>query len=348
MARNFRKFQRNRLENIFVVEQASLLYDWRLMKIDEILQKLSDVCRRKHFSYATEKSYAIWIQSYSRALLAFPAGWTSEEKAGEFLTQTAKRGVAAATQSQALNALIFFYGQVLGTPLGNIDALRVRRPVTVRTALTADETRGLLGAMEDHAGYPTRLVVHLLYGCGLRVTEPLELRVKDVNVQAGHIVVRAAKGNKDRVISLPECLREAMTAQLRVAQVIAKGDADAGLPVALPGLLAKKNSKARFDPSWAWVFPTAKAIAHPRTGEQVRWRMHEVNVQRAVRKAADKAGLSVKVTPQILRHTFATHAHHAGAAARDLQAVLGHAHLETTMGYLEARPGNVRSPLDTL
>ncbi len=318
------------------------------MKIDEILHKTSDVCRLKRYSYATEKSYAGWIRSYSRELVTMPAAWTSEEKAGEFLTRIAKKGVAAATQSQALNALVFLYGQVLGTPLGNVEALRVRRPAVVRTALTADETRSLLGAMEDHAGYPTRLVVQLLYGCGLRVTEPLELRVKDVDVEAGQFVVRAAKNNKDRVVALPECLGEGMAAQLRVAKAVAKGDQEAGLPIALPDLLAVKIPRARFDTGWAWVFPTSKAIADPRTGEQVRWRMHEVNVQRAVRKAADKAGLSVKVTPHVLRHTFATHAHHAGAAARDLQAVLGHTKLETTMGYLEARPANVRSPLDSL
>ena len=188
------------------------------MKIDEIMRKLSDGCRLKHLSYATEKSYAGWVQSYSKVLLTLPAEWTSEEKAGAFLTQLAKRGVATATQSQALNALVFLHGQVIGTPLGNGEALRVRRPATVRTALTPEETRALLAGMEDLGGYPNRLVVHLLYGCGLRVTEPLELRGKDVDVEAGQIVVRAAKGYKDRVVALPDCLREPMAAQLRVRE----------------------------------------------------------------------------------------------------------------------------------
>ena len=188
------------------------------MKIDEIMRKLSDGCRLKHLSYATEKSYAGWVQSYSKVLLTLPAEWTSEEKAGAFLTQLAKRGVATATQSQALNALVFLHGQVIGTPLGNGEALRVRRPATVRTALTPEETRALLAGREDLGGYPNRLVVHLLYGCGLRVTEPLELRGKDVDVEAGQIVVRAAKGYKDRVVALPDCLREPMAAQLRVRE----------------------------------------------------------------------------------------------------------------------------------
>ena len=107
------------------------------MKTDEIMRKLPDVCRLKRLSYATGKSYAGWVQSYSRVLLTLPAEWTSEEKGGAFLTRIAKRGVAAAAQSDALNALVFLYGQVIGTPQGNVEALRVRRPPTVRTALTA-------------------------------------------------------------------------------------------------------------------------------------------------------------------------------------------------------------------
>ncbi len=318
------------------------------MNAAKVLQKISDICRLRHLSYATEKSYSGWARSYITTLASLPAGLTSEEKVGEFLTRIARKGVAAATQSQALNALVFLYGQVLAAPLGGVEALRVRRPPTVRTALSVEETRALLGAVEDVGGYPTRLVVHLLYGCGLRVSEPLELRVKDVDVAEGRLVIREAKGNKDRLVALPDCLRPEMTAQLRVARAVAKGDAAVGLPVGMPGLLAAKYPKARFDTGWAWLFPMERPSAHPRTGERVRWRMHEINVQRAVRRGAEKAALSVKVTPHVLRHTYATHAHGAGAAARDLQAVLGHTKLETTMRYLEAQPARVVSPLDRL
>ena len=316
------------------------------MNAANVLLKLSDICRRRHFSLATEKSYGSWARSYMRTLATLPAGWSSEEKVGAFLTRIARQGVAAATQSQALNALVFLYGQVLETPLGGVEALRVRRPATVRTALSAEETRALLGAVEDVGGYPTRLVVRLLYGCGLRVSEPLELRVKDVEVAAGRLVIRAAKGNKDRVVALPECLHGEMTAQLRVARAFAMADAAAGLPVGLPGLLATKYPKARFDAGWAWVFPMEKPIAHPRTGERVRWRMHEVNVQRAVRAAAQMCGLSGKVTPHVLRHCYATHAHEAGAPVRNLQEAMGHTQLETTMRYLTPSAAGVRSPLD--
>ncbi len=122
-----------------------------------------------HLSYATEKSYAGRAQSYIRALPKYPKEWTSKKTAEAFLTELAKRDVAATTQNQALNAIAFLYKDVLGTPLGTVDALRVRRPAMVREALSIEDTRALLGAMEDVGGYPTRLIVRLLYGCGLRM-----------------------------------------------------------------------------------------------------------------------------------------------------------------------------------
>jgi integron integrase len=316
------------------------------MKEAEVLSRLSDICRRKHLSLATEKSYAGWARSYIRGLTQIPGAWTSERKAEAFLTGLARREVAAATQNQALNALAFLYREVLGSPLGTVDALRVRRPETVRTALSVEAVRALLGVMEDRGGYPTRLVARLLYGCGLRVSEPLELRIKDVEMELGRLVIRSAKGNKDRVVQMPVALRGEMEAQLGVARALWRSDRATGLPVALPTALAAKDPKAAFQEGWAWVFPAHAPMKHPRTGATVRWRMDEVNVQRAVRVAVEKAGLAVRVTPHVLRHSYATHVHRAGAAARDVQEVLGHVKLETTMRYLAAEPAKVRSPLD--
>lgn len=318
------------------------------MNTQEILSKLSDVCRRKHLSLATEKSYAGWAKSYIEELLRLPREWTSEKKAEAYLTKLARRDVAAATQNQALNALNFLYKEIIGTPLGGVDALRVRRPATIRTALAVDEARRLMAAVEDSDGYATRLVVRLLYGCGLRVSEPLELRIKDVDLAEGRLVIRAAKGNKDRLVPLPEAVRGEMAQQLRVARAVAQGDAASGLPVAMPSLLAQKYPKAALQEAWAWVFPANAPVKHPRTGELVRWRMHEVNIQRAVRKAATKAGIATRVTPHVLRHSYATHVHGAGANARDVQEILGHTKLETTMRYLTPAAPKVPSPLDGL
>ena len=258
----------------------------------------------------------------------------------------ARRGVSAGTQNQAFNALVFFYKAVLGKPLGTIEAVRASRKEHVRVALEVEETRSLLAVMEDHAGYPTRLVAHLLYGAGLRVSEPLELRVKDVDLAGRKLVIRGAKGGRDRVVELPRVLVEAVEGQLRAARAVWRGDAAAGLPVAMPGLLAKKSPKVALTEAWAWLFPAHQPTNHPRTGLRVRWRMHEANVQRAVRAAAARTGLAGRVTPRVLRHCYATHAHEAGAPARNLQEAMGHAQLETTMRYLTPSAAGVRSPLD--
>ena len=150
------------------------------MKIAEALEQLSDALRLRHFSHRTEQSYRMWLQSYMEAVRRLPRGWTSEQKVEAFLTAQARRGVAASTQNQAFNALAFFYKAVLKTPLGTIEAARVRRPERVRTALSVEETRALLGSMEDVGGYPTRLVARLLYGCGLRVGEAVPSAVSQL------------------------------------------------------------------------------------------------------------------------------------------------------------------------
>ncbi len=316
------------------------------MTISDALKSLEDAARLRHLSLATERAYGRWLQSYIEAVRHYPPDWASERKVERFLTDEARRGVSASTQNQALNALMFFYGAVMGTPLGEMDALRVRRPAHVRVALSTEETRRLLEAVEDTGGYATRLVVWMLYGCGLRVTEPLELRRKDVDIEARRLVVRGTKGGKDRVVEVPPVLAADLAAQMRLARAVWTSDTKAGLPVALPGLLAKKSPRLAFTEAWAWIFPAHKPSKHPRTGEPVRWRMHEVNVQRAVRAAAAKAGLPGRITPHMLRHCYATHAHEAGATARDLQEALGHNHLDTTMRYLTPSRAGVRSPLD--
>ena len=172
------------------------------MKAPEVLQILSEKCRLKHLSYATEKSYRSWAQSYIRALPKYPTAWPSEKKAEAFLTGLAQRDVAAATQNQALNAIAFLYKDVLGTPMGTVDALRVRRPATVREALSVDEVRALLSAMPEVADATACLVVRLLYGCGLRVSEPLELRIKDVDLDGARLTIRGNRAQESKIDKL--------------------------------------------------------------------------------------------------------------------------------------------------
>lgn len=305
-----------------------------------------DVIRRKHLSRSTEHSYVGWLKRYIGHIGSVPRDWSSEAKFESFLTSLARSGVSASTQNQAFNAVLFFHREVLRVELGRIDSLRAKVPETVRTAPTAEEVRQLLARVEDVGGYPTKLVVRMLYGMGLRVSEPLELRIKDLDLAASRVVIRGAKGGKDRVLAIPCSLMSDLRAQMAVAEAVAQRDRLSGIPIALPGLLAAKYPAMRFSKAWAWLFPARSTCVDDRTGQTVRWRLHEVNVQRAVRAAVKPLGLWL--TPHHLRHAYATHALQAGANPRALQDALGHASMETTTRYCHADAMGVRSPLDAL
>lgn len=315
------------------------------MKPELAIEKLRSVIRRKHFSLSTEESYAGWLVRFMRYLADGHAeGLSSEQKMESFLTQLARQGMAASTQNQAFNALLFFYREVLVQKLGEINALRAKRTATIRTAPSVAETRSLLQAVRDVHGYPTRLIVHLIYGCGLRVTEPCNLRIKDVDIDGQRLLIRGAKGGKDRVVPLPCSLFASIREQIEVARVSWKRDAADSVPVPLPGLLAQKYPASQFAWKWAWLFPSHTTCRHPRTGDVVRWRIHEANVQRAVRTSAGTLGLEIK--PHELRHAYATHCLNRGENVRAIQMAMGHASLETTISYLHSEATSVKSPLE--
>lgn len=300
--------------------------------------------RLKHLAWSTEQSYLAWLARYMRFLgqmRAVGSAMTSEQKVETFLSELARQDVSASTQNQAFNALVMFYRDVAGTPLARIDALRANKPVTLREAPDRDEVRALLAAVKDVHGYPTRLITHLIYGCGLRVTEPCNLRVKDVELNSGRLLICAAKGAKDRVVPIPCSLHAGLRDALEAARVVWKQDVRNGLPVQLPNLLAKKYPQSRFAWKWAWVFPQKSPCKHPRTGELVRYRLHEAHVQTAIRKAS---GGNIK--PHELRHAYATHCLNQGQNPRAIQQAMGHKSLETTMGYLHSEALSVRSPLE--
>ncbi|HWH71648.1 MAG TPA: tyrosine-type recombinase/integrase [Candidatus Sulfotelmatobacter sp.] len=298
-------------------------------------------------SKVKQESYVHWLRHDMGAIQTMPAGWTSEKKLERFLTQLAvQRQVAASTQNQAFNAILFFYKEVLGKPLQNVQALRATRPAHLRHAPTVSETRALLLAVRDRGGYPTSLVSHLLYGCGLRVSEPLNLRIKDVNLEQARLVIRGAKGGKDRVVSLPPSLKAEMERQRSRAYSVWQEDRKNAIPVALPNQLARKYPEYQSAWPWAWLFPAQQPCRHPRTRQIVRYRMHEANVQGAIRAARRKLG--IMVLPHELRHAYATHCLEGGINPRAIQEAMGHSSLETTMGYLHAESLSVHSPLETL
>jgi integron integrase len=315
------------------------------MNAKEAVRRLREVIRRQHKALATEASYVHWLRHYMAALADMPPNLTSEQKLERFLTALAlRRDVAASTQNQAFNAIAFFYKDVLGTPLQNVDALRATRPAHLRHAPTIAETRALLQAVRDVGGYPTNLIARLLYGCGLRLTEPLNLRIKDVDLERAVLCIRGAKGGKDRVVALPACLKAEIARQREVAAALWRQDARNRVPLEIPHQLACKYPEYQFAWPWAWLFPARHPCRHPRTGQIVRYRMHEAHVQRAIKEARRKLG--IMVLPHELRHAYATHCLERGTNPRAIQEAMGHKSLETTMGYLHAESLSVVSPLE--
>jgi site-specific recombinase XerD len=315
------------------------------MQIHDAILLVSETCNRQHLSVNTEKAYTHWVRRFGLFLKGGQFRSASPERKMEaFPTKLAGEGVSASTQNQAFNALLFFYREGLKLELGPVDALRAKRSATLRECPNRQDVDRLLAAVNDLHGYPTRLIVHLLYACGLRVTEPLNLRIKDLDLSQSRLHIRQAKGDKDRVVPFPACLGPALERQLALAKALAAQDRDRGIPVPLPGLLAKKYPGAPLSERWAWLFPARSTCQDPRTGEQVRWRCHEANVQRAVKQAVRACHLD-GLTAHCLRHAYATHSLQNGAFVRDVQVVLGHTSLETTMGYLHPEISRVASPL---
>jgi integron integrase len=317
------------------------------MNTEQAINRARDVIRRQHKALSTEETYLSWLRRYMAALREMPEALSSEKKIERFLTDLARdRDVSASSQNQALNAILFFYKDVLGQTIGKVDALRAQRPVHMRHAPTISETQQLLRTVGNLGGYPTNLVAKMLYGCGLRVTEPLNLRIKDINLDRHKLCIRGAKGGNDRIVALPVSLVPELTLQIQVARSVWQTDRQNRTPVTLPFRLAKKYPEFQFVWGWAWLFPAHHICRDPRTEKLVRFRMHEANVQRAVKYARRLLGIAV--FPHELRHGYATHCLERGTNPRAIQQAMGHKSLETTMGYLHAEALSVASPLDAL
>jgi integron integrase len=258
-----------------------------------------------------------------------------------------ERNVSASTQAQALNAIVFLYGQVLGRDPGEFgDFERATRAKKVPVVLSEGEVRALMGRLDDTA----LCMGQLLYGAGLRILECLRLRVKDVDFARNVITVQDTKGGRGRVTMLPAAAKGALQKQLERARVLYDTDREAKAPgVQMPDALAVKFPAAATSWTWFWLFPSPVISRDPRSGVERRHHVHEDNIQRAVRRAAQEARIRKNVTPHVLRHSFATHLLENGTDIRTVQTLLGHRDVSTTMIYTHVmqNPGlGVRSPLD--
>jgi integron integrase len=328
------------------------LADIPLPQPPRLLDRLRLALRVRHYAANTEECYVQWATRYLRFHgLRHPKELGAAEVSA-FLTDLAVRGhVAASTQNQALNALVFLYSQVLGMELGDLHAVRARRPKRLPVVLSAEYVQRLLEAVEG-AGGAYRLMVGLLYGAGLRRGECCGLRVQDVDVTRWQILVRHGKGGKDRVVMLPKSVQPALERQLEWRRALHERDQTRGVArVALPDALARKFPKAAQEFGWQFLFASRQLSRDPRTGDRGRHHVHESGLARAVWRAARRADLHRQVGCHTLRHSFATHLVERGVDIRTVQLLLGHESLETTMIYTHvARKGvaGVTSPLDLL
>lgn len=319
------------------------------MKTEQVIKLCDEKMRLQRKAYKTRQSYCGWIRRYCNWMIKTKPVGESTQKMELYLTYLAKnRKVAATTQNQAFNALLFLYRDVRKEKLGNINALRAKTPKVERHAPSVEEITAVLGCLKDRNGFPVRLVFKLLYGCGMRVSEPLNLRIKDIRFDRGEIIIRDAKGGNDRVVSIPPCLVDELRVQVEAARVVWNKDHVNNQPHQLPNAYARKAPSAAFEWGWAFLFPGHVPVEHPDTGEMVRYHFHQSNVQRAVREACEEAELSTRFTPHNLRHSYATHALDNGSNIHDVKEVLGHKNVETTMIYLHAEIGRVRSPLERI
>lgn len=315
-----------------------------------LLNQVVEAVRVRHYSIRTEQAYLYWIKFFIRFHGVRHPKDMAEREVAEFLSfLSVQRDVAASTQNQALNAIVFLYKCVLDKPLGDIPGIvRAKRPQRVPVVLSVDEVARVLGNISGVQW----LIAGLLYGSGLRLMEAVRLRVKDVDFSRRVIVVRRGKGGKDRVVTLSERLIEPLRRHIETTKTLHERDlADGFGDVWLPNALARKYVNAGKEWGWQYVFPASKRSVDPRSGKTRRHHLDASTVQKAVKQAVRLSHIVKPATCHTLRHSFATHLLERGADIRTVQEQLGHNDVRTTQIYTHVlnRGGNaVVSPLDSV
>ena len=320
-----------------------------------LLDQVRERIRYVHYSLKTEKAYLYWIRFFIRWSATQPGGMRHPRDMGAaeveaFLSMLAnERKVSASTHNQALSAVLFLYREVLGIDLPWLNNIgRPQQTKRIPSVLTKDEVAGLLAFLEGE----TALLARMLYGTGMRLMEGMRLRVKDVDFVRHTIIVREAKGNKDRVVMLPRTLAPALRLQLLTARALWEQDRQAQRGgVETPHALAAKYPQVGHSWGWFWLFPSPTLSVDPRSGIEQRHHLYEERLQRALKRAVAQAAICKPVSVHTLRHSFATHLLQARTDIRTVQELLGHSDVSTTMIYthvLKVAAGGTASPLDQL
>ena len=306
------------------------------------------ILRLKHYSIRTEKTYLSWIRRFYRFTGGKNVNQLNDHDIEQFLTHLAvDRKVAAGTQNQAFNALIFLYKLILRREVKDIsDATRARNKVRLPVVLSLHEVRRLI----EHLEAEYNLMARIIFGGGLRSSECLRLRIKDIDFERKALTIRFGKGTKDRQTILPESVNDDLNDHLAELRKLYDEDRRSDLqPVYLPEALQRKYPNAGREWAWQWVFPSRTLSVDPRTKLVRRHHIHQSTLQRAIKRAAEKANIHKKVNVHTLRHSFATQLLENGYDIRTIQELLGHQDVRTTMIYthvVNKGPRAVQSPLD--
>lgn len=319
---------------------------------EKLEDKMRALMRRRGMAIRAESSYVSWYRRFVKFHEMSHPLEVGRQGVKEFLDYLAvEQNVAPGTQNQAFNALVFLYREVLDAEFDGMDAKRAKMKKKLPVVLSRDEIRRLFEVVRP--GIPS-LVLQLLYGCGLRVSEGLRLRVKDVDFENSCVWVRDCKGGKDRCLALPENLRDMLKRQVRQSRIMFEEDVEVyGESRVYVDEAMDRKGQGKYSRSWEWfwVFPTALRGVDPRDGEEKRHHILEGAVSKWLKAAVEKAGIERRVTAHVLRHSFATHLLQSGVDLRSIQELLGHENVTTTEVYMHvvrAMAGRVKSPLDDL
>lgn len=315
---------------------------------DAVLENLAAEIAVRHYSRKTLKTYAHWSRQFQRFLKNKSPSAVSTQDVKEYLTYLAvKYRVSAATQNQAFNALLFLFRHGLQRDLGELhDVTRAKKSLYIPTVLSREEIDAILA----HLAQPFNLVAKLLFGCGLRLFEGLQMQVRDLNFDSGLLTVHG-KGQKDRTVPLPQAIMTELQDQMNVVEIVLRRDLAAGYSgVFLDNAIERKYPKAPKELLYQWFFPQRSLTLVETTGELRRYHLHESQFQHALHEATQKARILKRVTAHTFRHSFATHLLQANYDIRIIQTLLGHASLKTTMIYTHCVPVRTvkepKSPLD--
>ncbi|MEO0452640.1 MAG: integron integrase [Verrucomicrobiota bacterium] len=333
-------------------EQWGQAMDWffrTMVTLDEAGRLMRQRLRRRHVRYSTEQSYMNWLRRFQAHVYPRSAMESVEQDVVDFLTWLAEsQTISAATQDQALNAMVFFFRHVREFEEVNFSGVkRAAKKKKLPVVLSVEETARLMDMLPSDF----RMMAKLQYGAGLRVSELLRLRVADLDFDRGQIAVRDSKGGRDRATVLPASLESELRSQVGRVRRLHEMDLEAGFDGAtLPPSLIRKLGKRNQEIYWQYVFPARKLGKDPRTGKMMRHHALENSYMVAITRAAEAAGIEKRVTTHALRHSFATHMLEGGADIRTVQELLGHNSVETTQIYthMMKRPHGLVSPVDRI